>query len=430
MRSNSLLHSTEGRTPALAADFVRIRGATVELTAGLHPEDCVIQTIPEVSPTKWHLAHTTWFFEQFCLLANDDAYRGFNDKFLYLFNSYYYSVGKMHERHKRGLLNRPLFRDILAYRDHVDQAMLDLIARRSGDDAFHFVVTLGLHHEQQHQELLLTDIKHVFFTNPLQPAYIARQPETATAANALNFINRPGGRYRIGCDSADFCFDNETPRHEVLIGEHQLASRPVTTEEFREFIDDGGYQDPRLWMSDGWARIQSDNWNRPLYWSEDLEQEFTLSGWQAVAANAPVSHVSQYEADAYARWANARLPTEAEWELAAADTAIEGNTLDKHRFHPAPASPAVDDRPAQLWGDVWEWTATPYSPYPGFKPLAGSLGEYNGKFMSSQIVVRGGSCVSWAEHLRATYRSFFYPHDRWQFLGFRLARDAERRRPE
>lgn len=427
MSSNPLLQPIESRPPALAADFVRVRDATVRLTAALDPEDCVIQTIPEVSPTKWHLAHTTWFFEQFCLLPHDDAYRVFNDQFLYLFNSYYYSVGKMHARQKRGLLNRPLFRDVLAYREHVDQAMLALIDRHGGNDDFHFVVTLGLHHEQQHQELLLTDIKHVFFTTPLQPVYVSREPKCSAAADELKFFGRPGGRCQIGCDSAHFCFDNETPRHEVLITEHELASRPVTAGEFREFIDDGGYGDPRLWMSDGWARIQSEGWNRPLYWSEDCEREFTLSGWRTVDANAPVSHVSQYEADAYARWSDARLPTEAEWELAAVETPIEGNTLDKGRFHPTSASPMGDDQPAQLWGDVWEWTGTAYSPYPRFKPLAGSLGEYNGKFMSNQIVVRGGSCVSWAEHLRATYRSFFYPHDRWQFLGFRLARDTEQR---
>lgn len=427
MSSSPLFHPDESRLQALAADFVRIRGATVELTAGLDPEDCVIQTIPEVSPTKWHLAHVTWFFEQFCLLPNVDGYRVFNDQFLYLFNSYYYSVGEMHERQKRGLLNRPLFRDILAYREHVDQAMLRLIERHDDSDDLHFVVTLGLHHEQQHQELLLTDIKHVFFTNPIQPAYATRNQDSPAAVNDLKYFGHPGGRLEIGNDSADFCFDNETPRHEVLIGEHQLASRPVTAGEFREFIDDGGYDDPRLWMADGWARIKKEDCNRPLYWSEDFEREFTLSGWRRVDANAPVSHVSQYEADAYARWADARLPTEAEWELAAAETPIEGNTLDKGRFHPASSVSKDDDQPAQLWGDVWEWTATPYSAYPRFKPLAGSLGEYNGKFMSNQIVVRGGSCASWAEHLRATYRSFFYPHDRWQFLGFRLARDVDQR---
>jgi ergothioneine biosynthesis protein EgtB len=331
----------------------------------------------------------------------------------------------MHERHRRGLLNRPLLREVWQFRNHVDQAMLDLIDRNRGNDQFHFVVTLGLHHEQQHQELLLTDIKQVFFSNPLQPAYRARQTDAVRERTELKFLSRPGGRREIGSDGTGFCFDNETPRHEVLIDEHSLANRPVTSGEYREFIADGGYREPRHWMADGWARVRSEDWTRPLYWSEDLEREFTLTGWQAVNAIAPVSHISYYEADAYARWANARLPTEAEWELAAAGTPIAGNTLDNGRLHPMPASPVDSERPLQLWGDVWEWTSTPYSPYPRFKPLAGSLGEYNGKFMANQIVVRGGSCASWAEHLRATYRSFFYPHDRWQFLGFRLARDSE-----
>jgi ergothioneine biosynthesis protein EgtB len=425
MSTNSLPQAFGSQRAELAADFIRIRQATVDLTAGLDPEDCVIQTIPEVSPTKWHLAHTTWFFEQFCLLANDDSYRVFNDQFQYLFNSYYYSVGQMHDRSKRGLLNRPPLREVLAYRNHVDESMLDLIDRRGDDDEFRFVVTLGLNHEQQHQELLLTDIKHVFFTNPLKPAYTASPIERTVDAEAQRFLDRPGGRFEIGFDDRGFCFDNETPRHEVLLDEHQLANRPVTAGEFREFIADGGYRDPRLWMADGWARVRSDDWNRPLYWSEDLESEFTLSGWRDVDQAAPVCHVSQYEADACARWANARLPSEPEWELAANGSPIAGNTLDRGRFHPAPSTEPSGNRPGQLWGDVWEWTATPYLPYPKFKPLAGSLGEYNGKFMSNQIVVRGGSCASWAEHLRATYRSFFYPHDRWQFLGFRLARDSE-----
>jgi ergothioneine biosynthesis protein EgtB len=279
-----------------------------------------------------------------------------------------------------------------------------------------------LQHEQQHQELMLTDIKHVFHTNPLQPAWREIAGGSISASGPVRFVEQPGGRLQIGFANDGFCFDNETPRHDVLVDPHALADRLVTNGEFREFIADGGYDDVRLWMADGWARVQGEQWQRPLYWSDNLEREFTLGGWQPLDPGAPVCHISQYEADAFARWSGARLPTEAEWELAATDTLIAGNTLDTGRCHPAAAA-SHDGGLRQLWGDTWEWTASPYVAYPGFRPLAGSLGEYNGKFMSNQIVVRGGSCATWRDHLRATYRSFFYPHDRWQFLGFRLARD-------
>ncbi|HEY5665984.1 MAG TPA: ergothioneine biosynthesis protein EgtB [Gammaproteobacteria bacterium] len=409
---------------SLASAYRKVRQASIDLTAGLDPEDCVIQTIPEVSPTKWHVAHTTWFFEQFCLLESSPTYRPFNEKFLYLFNSYYHSVGTMHARTQRGLLNRPLFHEVLAYRAHVDAAMLDLIAAAGDDPDLAFIVTLGLQHEQQHQELMLTDIKHVFFTNPLQPAY----RETSSSASAhpapLEFVGRPSGRFEIGHAGDGFCFDNETPRHDVLVENHELGNRLVTNGEYRAFIEDGGYRDSQLWLSDGWSCVQQEGWDRPLYWSEDLASEFTLGGFRPIDPHGPVCHVSLYEADAFARWADARLPSEAEWELAAAERPIAGNTLDRGLLHPAPVSSDSPGPIHQLWGDVWEWTATPYTPYPGFRPLAGSLGEYNGKFMANQLVVRGGSCATWADHLRPTYRSFFYPHDRWQFLGFRLARDS------
>jgi ergothioneine biosynthesis protein EgtB len=423
MSSHPSQREIQSRSALLAADYARVRQKTIELTADLDPEDCLVQTIPEVSPTKWHLAHTSWFFEQFCLSEFDDGYRVFDDRYQHLFNSYYYSIGQMHERPRRGLLNRPLFRDILVYRRHIDEAMLELIHRNGESSGFQFVVTLGMHHEQQHQELLLTDIKHVFFTNPMNPSYVSMPKTSPVEPMPLQFVSREGGRFEIGSDGNSFCFDNETPRHDVLTDNHELGSRLITAGEFREFIEDGGYQKPTLWMSDGWSRVQAEQWQRPLYWSEDLQSEFTLGGWQSLDSAAPVCHVSQFEADAFARWADARLPTETEWELAAAPTRIEGNTLDRGLFHPQACDPTSASS-LQLWGDVWEWTATPYSAYPRFQPLAGSLGEYNGKFMSNQMVVRGGSCVSWAEHLRATYRSFFYPHDRWQFLGFRLARDA------
>jgi ergothioneine biosynthesis protein EgtB len=450
------------------------------LAAPLAAEDQVVQTMPEVSPTKWHLAHITWFFERFCLLEHGAGYQAYHERYLHLFNSYYYTVGNMYKRVDRGLLSRPTVAEVYAYRAHVDEAMLRLIEQRAGEEAFAFLVTLGLHHEQQHQELLLTDIKQVFFVNPLAPAYCEQPAPTAAAeqrsrasssaaqppTTGLTFTSSPGGIEQIGASGAGFCFDNETPRHRVLVEPHALGNRLVTNADYREFMDDGGYADPALWLSDGWAKINSEGWTRPLCWSEDLEREFSLSGWRPVDADAPVCHVSFYEADAFARWAGARLPSEAEWELAAARSEVQGNLLDtgmlrptpwvgttpasprlaEHRAPPAsandsaeaPASAAAQkdsaesspkaaarhEGPAQLFGDVWEWTASNYSPYPGFKPLAGSLGEYNGKFMCNQMVVRGGSCVTWADHIRASYRSFFYPQDRWQFLGFRLAKNA------
>jgi len=414
---------------ALAARYQRVRSATLALAEPLAPEDQVVQTIPEVSPTKWHLAHVTWFFERFCLLEHAEGYEPVDERYHYLFNSYYYTVGEMYRRPARGLLSRPTVAEIRDYRARVDETMCSLIVRRADDPAFAFLVELGLHHEQQHQELLLTDIKHVFFTNPLGPKYAELPKPPSAPAASLTFTPRFGGLFEIGATGETFCFDNETPRHQTLVHDHALANRLVTNAEFRDFIDQGGYTDPALWLSDGWALIRDSGWNRPLYWSEDLEQEFTLGGWRPIDPHAPVCHVSYYEADAFARWAGARLPTEAEWELAAAGQPIAGNLLDSGLLHLAACTETAPGengppQPRQLYGDVWEWTASPYAPYPGFKPLAGSLGEYNGKFMCNQMVVRGGSCATWAEHIRATYRSFFYPQDRWQFLGFRLAKDA------
>jgi ergothioneine biosynthesis protein EgtB len=403
--------------------YRRVRGASTALAASLEPEDCVVQTIPEVSPTKWHLAHVTWFFEKFCLLEHEPGYRAYDERFHYLFNSYYYSAGAMHGRAERGLSSRPTLREVLAYREHVDAAMGTLIAARGNDAELAFRVTLGAHHEQQHQELMLTDIKHVFFSSPLAPAYAPPRAREARASLPLEFVPRPGGRFAIGAIGPEFCFDNETPRHDVLVDEHALGNRLVTNGEYREFIADRGYTTSTLWLADGWACVQRGEIARPLYWSEDHEREFTLGGWQPLDVAAPVCHVSFYEADAYARWAGARLPLESEWELAAAPAPIAGNTLDSGLLQPQAAARATEHGIEQLWGDAWEWTSSPYVPYPRFAPLAGSLGEYNGKFMSNQMVVRGGSCATWASHLRSTYRSFFYPHDRWQFLGIRLARD-------
>jgi ergothioneine biosynthesis protein EgtB len=409
----------------LAAEYERIRSASIGLAAQLSPEDQVVQSMPEVSPTKWHLAHVTWFFERFCLRGHAPDYSPLDDRYDHLFNSYYYTVGEMHRRPQRGLLSRPTVAEIHAYREHVDHAMLALIARHVGDEEFEFLVRLGLNHEQQHQELLLTDIKHVFSVNPIGPVYRHADPQPATTAMPMRFVDRPGGIFEIGAEAARFCFDNETPRHRVLVDEHSIGNRLVTNGEYRQFIDDGAYAEPKLWLSDGWATIRERGWNRPLYWSDDDEREFTLAGWQPIDAGAPVSHVSFYEADAFARWAGARLPTEIEWELAATESEIDGNLLDTGRLHPAALAAGEPSALHQLFGDVWEWTASSYAPYPDFEPLAGSLGEYNGKFMCNQMVVRGGSCATWRDHLRATYRSFFYPRDRWQFLGFRLARSRK-----
>jgi ergothioneine biosynthesis protein EgtB len=419
--------------PAFSGDilqrYLSVRQCSMDILAPLEPEDCQVQTIPEVSPAKWHVAHVTWFFERFCLLEHLPGYAAVNEKYFYLFNSYYYTVGNMHRRVERGLLNRPLLREVIEYRERVDAAMQRLIQLRGDDPELAFLVTLGLHHEQQHQELMLTDIKHVFFNNPLNPIYrespSGHGAETARSeAMAHRYVERRGGRCAIGYDGQDFCFDNETPRHDVLVRDYALGNRLITNAEFREFIDAGAYAEPRLWMADAWSLLEHTHWNRPMYWSEDLDTEFTLGGWRAIDPAAPVSHVSQYEADAYARWTGARLPTEAEWELAAVNSPLEGNLLDGGALHPLPAAGSGAATPQQLHGDVWEWTASPYTAYPGFRPLAGSLGEYNGKFMSNQLVVRGGSCATWASHLRPSYRSFFYPHDRWQFLGFRLAKDV------
>jgi ergothioneine biosynthesis protein EgtB len=402
---------------SLSARYSRIRTLSVTLTETLEVEDTVVQSMPDVSPTKWHLAHTTWFFERFILGRLVPGYEPFDAAFDYLFNSYYYTAGDMHRRPERGLLSRPAFADVLAYRTHVDEHMQALIDEQESDVAS--LVTLGLNHEQQHQELLLTDIKHVFSVNPLAPAVFPELPvpEPGTA-RPLAFTTTAGATVRIGADGETFCFDNETPRHEALLQAHRIANRLVTNAEFREFIDDGGYREPALWLSDGWSAINEQRIARPLYWNENLETEFTLGGTRAIDPHAPVAHVSYYEADAFARWAGARLPTEFEWEHAAASEPVDGNLFDAGWLHP------VGGGGRQYFGDVWEWTSSAYAPYPGFRPLAGSLGEYNGKFMCNQVSVRGGSCVSSAEHLRATYRSFFYPAARWQFLGLRLAKDG------
>lgn len=405
----------------LSAFYQRVRAESLGLCRTLEPEDFVVQSMPDISPTKWHLAHVTWFFEKFVLQPNVPNYRLFDEQFHYLFNSYYYSAGDMHGRPKRGLLSRPTVDTVLRFRKHVDEQMAALLEQRYDDEEIVQRVTLGLHHERQHQELMLTDIKHVFAQHPLEPAVHPDLPATpAGSACEHRYIDGVSGIHELGAETDGFCFDNETPRHRVLLHEHRIGSRLVTNGEYLEFIEDGGYGNTGLWLSDGWATVCERGWDRPLYWNAAMNHEFTLSGSRELNLDAPVTHVSFYEADAYARWAGARLPTEAEWELAAANESVSGNFLEAGHWHPTVAG----ENQRQFFGDLWEWTSSAYAAYPGFKPLAGSLGEYNGKFMCNQMTVRGGSCVSAADHIRASYRSFFYPDARWQFLGIRLAKDG------
>ena len=408
------------RPGTLSEHYRRVRATTVDLIRDLQPEDTVVQTMPDVSPTKWHLAHVTWFFECFVLKTHKPGYRAFDDAFHYFFNSYYNTAGTMHPRARRGELSRPTLARILDYRQHVDGAIQALFESDLAGDEVNRLVTLGLHHEQQHQELLLTDIKHVLSCNPLQPAAREElQQPLSTSPDAYGFTPGATGIVAIGADGDGFCFDNETPRHDALLHPHALGNRLVTNGEYREFINSGAYRDAPLWLSDGWALINERGWNRPLYWDEALETEFTLGGRTEIDDNAPVCHISYYEADAFARWSGCRLPTEFEWEHAATAVAVEGNLLGSGAWNPVAAKEAD-----QFFGDVWEWTSSAYAPYPGFQPLDGSLGEYNGKFMCNQMTVRGGSCVTADDHIRASYRSFFYPDARWQFLGLRLAKDG------
>jgi ergothioneine biosynthesis protein EgtB len=374
----------------------------------------------DASPAKWHLAHTSWFFENFILQPQLAGYCVFHPGFGFLFNSYYNTVGDMQPRPDRGLLSRPSVAEILQYRRHVDEHMQCLLAAQPDDAEFAARVTLGLNHEQQHQELLLTDIKYLFARNPLKPVWRELPCPPAPPAAPLKYLARPEGLMTIGHAGPGFAFDNETPRHQVLLPSYQLALRPVSNGEYREFVRAGGYRTATLWLADGWSTVQREGWTRPLYWNGDMTAEFTLGGVRELDVNAPVCHLSGYEADAYARWAGARLPTEAEWEAVGREQAVTGNLLDNGLCQPAAAGRGL----TQMFGDVWEWTGSAYSAYPGFRPLAGSLGEYNGKFMANQWVLRGGSCATPAGHIRATYRNFFYLHQRWQFTGLRLAQDA------
>src|SRR5487761_531442 len=398
--------------------YQQVRDVTTELCRNLTPEDMALQSMPDASPAKWHLAHSSWFFEHFLLAPYLKDYRPFDPQFNYLFNSYYYTVGGMHPRSERGLLSRPGVAEVAHYRAHVDEHMHKLLGARGREPELAYLATLGLNHEQQHQELLLMDIKHLFARNPLQPRWREPPAPVSTSALPLKFIPRPEGLLPIGHAGSDFAFDNETPRHRVFIQAHALANRLTTNNDYLEFIRAGGYSAPALWLSDGWATLQREGWNRPLYWNQDMTAEFTLGGERELASHAPVCHVSYYEADAFARWAGARLPTEAEWEsMAAEQGSPDGNFQDSGWLHPRADVEGVGMR--QLFGDVWEWTSSAYLGYPGFRASPGTLGEYNGKFMCGQWVLRGGSCATPGAHIRASYRNFFHPADRWQFMGLR-----------
>lgn len=411
---------------ALAERYGAVRRASEALSRPLAPDDYGLQAMPDVSPAKWHLAHTSWFFETFLLKTFLPGYRPFHPQFEHLFNSYYEQVGAPFPRPNRALLSRPTVDDVFRYRTQVDEAMAALLA--SVDETQWSEVaaraTLGCHHEEQHQELFLTDIKYNFSVNPLQPAYREDLPAApAGAGAALDWIAQPGGMAEIGHAGDGFAFDNETPRHRTLLAPHALAARLVTNGEYLEFIRAGGYQRPEFWLADGFRAAREHRWQAPLYWekSDGRWWLFTLAGRRPLNEHEPVCHVSFYEADAYARWAGKRLPTEAEWETAAQPQRVQGNLRESGYLHPVPASPGHEL--AQFFGDTWEWTASPYAPYPSYRAAAGALGEYNGKFMVNQLVLRGGSCVTPAGHVRASYRNFFYPADRCQFSGIRLADD-------
>jgi ergothioneine biosynthesis protein EgtB len=425
--SNQLSADRQGFAPEgddnLLERYVRVRAHSIELARPLSAEDCCVQSMPDASPVKWHLAHTTWFFETFVLEGFEPSFAPFNPAFRVLFNSYYNGVGDKHPRPQRGLLTRPTLQEVLRYREDVDDRIGRLLSRIGDNAAIRALMTLGLHHEQQHQELILTDIKHLLSLNPLRPAYCAPEQAQAPASVGIEWIAFEGGLVEIGHGGEDFCFDNELPSHRQYLDPYLLASRLVTNGEFLAFIADGGYQEPALWLSEGWDWVQVNRIAHPIYWRLDDGNwsEFTLRGNALLQAAMPAVHLSYFEADAYARWAGARLPSEAEWEAAAR---LLGATDQSHRsdwLHPRPAGHAAGLQ--QMFGEAWQWTQTGYSAYPGYRWPAGAVGEYNGKFMVNQYVLRGSSCLTPGGHSRPTYRNFFPTNTRWQAAGIRLARD-------
>jgi ergothioneine biosynthesis protein EgtB len=411
---------------SLAERYREVRRATDRLADPLSAEDCTVQSMPDASPVKWHLAHTSWFFETFVLERGVAGYRPYHPQFRILFNSYYNGVGAQHPRPERGLLSRPSLDEVRGYRADVDHRVLELL-ERAAVEPLADTIELGLHHEQQHQELILTDVKHMLSLNPLRPAYrdLPLAPERDVAP--LRWFHHPGGVAWIGHSEGSFSFDNERPRHRVLVDAFALASRLVTNGEYMEFVTDGAYSRPDLWLSDGWDLVRSHGWQAPLYWDRDRRgawRVMTLSGSRDLRPDEPVCHVSFYEADAFARWSGARLPSEAEWEIFARKASRDGNFVESGWLNPTGLAAPDAAAPIELFGDVWEWTRSPYAPYPGYHPPAGALGEYNAKFMCNQLVLRGGSCATPRSHVRASYRNFFPPQARWQFSGIRLARDG------
>jgi ergothioneine biosynthesis protein EgtB len=418
---------SENREPiGLASRYQEVRNFTESLTAPLAPEDTVIQPMPDASPTKWHLAHTSWFFETFILGTRVPDYRPFHPRFAFLFNSYYNAAGERHARPNRGLVSRPTLAEVYAYRGHVDRQIQALLDTEGTDDELESLMVLGVNHEQQHQELILTDIKYTLSCNPLKPAYKPDLSAPPTSSVPLRWTQFEEGLHWIGHNGHGFSFDNESPRHRVFTETFELGTRLITNDEYLAFMDDGGYSRPELWLSDGWATVNAEGLRAPLYW-EDRDGEWslqTLGGPRDLVGSEPVCHVGYYEADAFARWAGARLPTEAEWEIAAAPMPVEGNFAEDGYLHPASATAVDPGALTQIYGDCWEWTGSAYLAYPGYRAAEGALGEYNGKFMCNQMVLRGGSCVTPQSHIRDTYRNFWPPSTRFQFTGIRLARDA------
>jgi ergothioneine biosynthesis protein EgtB len=417
------------RSQALIEQFRQVRDFSTHLCRNLEPEDCVVQSMPDVSPTKWHLAHTSWFFETFVVKVWMQRYRSEVPQYAYLFNSYYNAAGDMHRRDLRGLISRPTVAETYQFRESIDRCVTAVI-EEAGDELFpeiERVVTLGLHHEQQHQELLVTDIKHVFSQNPLYPVFQALETKAETGKIApQHFAEFDEATVLVGHGGGGFSYDNEGPRHRALVPSFALSNRLITNGEYLAFMEAGGYTRPEFWLSLGWTTVNEQRWLAPLYWvqRDGAWWNFTLSGFRPVDESEPVTHVSYFEADAYANWDGARLPTEFEWEHAASELPIEGNFVDTQRFHPAPTGSANGDPGLmQIFGDAWEWTRSAYLPYPGYRAGPGALGEYNGKFMCNQMVLRGGSCATSRDHIRPTYRNFFQPEKRWQFTGIRLAHD-------
>ncbi len=429
-KPQSSFYFTSTQTPeSLLEQYQEVRSFSEKLCKPLTIEDYVVQSMEDVSPTKWHLAHTTWFFENFVLASQDVPYQWACPEYSYLFNSYYIQAGARYSRPRRGLITRPGVQEVFEYRQRIDERIITLLKEVNQPALGELlpIIEIGIHHEQQHQELIVSDIKHVFSFNPLYPVYKETEAGSSQDVPEIAWVSFEEGIHRIGHDGNGFCFDSEMPCHRHFLESFQVANRLITNGEYIQFIDDGGYREPTLWLSEGWHTVEELGWKAPLYWREiDGEwHNFTLDGMRKVDPSEPVCHLSYYEAEAFARWADARLPSEAEWETASAGVPLQGNFVDSERYHPKPVEAQESSGlPLQMFGDVWEWTYSPYIGYPGYKPVEGALGEYNGKFMCNQMVLRGGSCVTSHSHIRRTYRNFFPNSARWQFTGIRLAKDA------